>query len=301
MEEQYEASVRAFEMAEAKKQVHTRVVPGGSRLVQKLTVRLTDQIKNQLAAFASMEACAGIRGNQSAVYKARVNHYGGISSWGFPLPVRRFIDRAYASLHVNQAAHLVVKSFKPREGKGKWGRANEPMLIKKYLDKYMKAGKGMQEVRTMRVRRSDVDLYLKENDPKYRSLEAKRRAAARGEGLSGKSANMNEYNLISQQVSQYLSQRTKEFQNTGLPVGFTQGELFVKSASEIMEGLASQMARNQIHALNTMYPPNAPATIAIKGFDDPLKWTGEMGNSIESWVNIASSHKTGRGVYEVWE
>lgn len=48
--------------------------------------------------------------------------------------------------------------------------------------------------------------------------------------------------------------------------------------------IAKEMKKNQVDRIWTVTPPNAPATIARKGFDQPLVETGELVGGIKHWV-----------------
>lgn len=71
---------------------------------QKYTAALDSKMRAQLADFANRSACAGIRNNEAAAMKARVNHHGAFST---KVPARRFITAATMNVgDVNMAAEL---------------------------------------------------------------------------------------------------------------------------------------------------------------------------------------------------
>lgn len=51
----------------------------------------TERLRGIIGALGSVSACAGIRDNDSAAFKARVNHYGSYSK---KVPARRWVDMA---------------------------------------------------------------------------------------------------------------------------------------------------------------------------------------------------------------
>jgi hypothetical protein len=53
-------------------------------------------------------------------------------------------------------------------------------------------------------------------------------------------------------------------------------------ADRVLEQLGEQMAEDLVDSLTELTsPPNAPTTVAKKGFDDPLIETGQLRNAID--------------------
>ncbi len=84
--------------------------------------------------------------------------------------------------------------------------------------------------------------------------------------------------------------QTYEHRYGGVSKEVVPGRLFGKGgykdqAQSVMRTIAKTMARNQTDFIaDGIMEPNAPSTIARKGFDKPLYYTGKLFRSIEGWV-----------------
>lgn len=285
---------------------YIKINPAGSRLEKEILTRTVDQAKllQQIKELEGMAACAGIRNNESAAYKARVNHYGGISSWGMPLPVRRWVDSAYSDTKrsigfgPNGWNDKITISYKGRNSKAiadyiAKKLVSEPKgipavhkkvtydeLVENYPGEFKRISQQIKSV-TGEMERiySYVDTYqeqidkVKRNRIRGRGWEEgwDKRAVGSTIGFGGTE---NLYDI----------EAHKE-QTAGLFGAVGKGKLYMMTPNSFMKGLAAKMAANQRRAIRNMTPPNAPVTEAIKGKNTPLIWTGEMLASVESWVD----------------
>lgn len=94
-------------------------------LTRRITGVLDSYMHAQLASLASTSACAGIRNNESAAKKARVNHHGAPAT---RVPARRFINAATMSLDGLDLAAELKKTIQ-EQIKGPVGRSQEKYSI----------------------------------------------------------------------------------------------------------------------------------------------------------------------------
>ena len=91
---------------------------------QKYTAALDSKMRAQLADFANRSACAGIRKNEDAAKKARVNHHGAFSTH---VPARRFITAA--TLDIGDAAMASELRATIKEAVGRPVARNPRMVL----------------------------------------------------------------------------------------------------------------------------------------------------------------------------
>ena len=280
----------------------------GSKLEQKILTSAVNQSRllEQIKAIEGRSACAGIRNNDTAAYTARVNHYGGISSWGMTLPIRRWVDSAYSDTKVALGGYGVVrKNFSGRNSKAIAEYLNKWLQSKPNTDRgFIKRRVSYDEfVGTNRYKRWEADFFKRY--PFYTSYETRNRPHYEGTKFVNREDSLEEQARKRKANALHNQMRVKELNamsvgglglefdivEDGAPeaglfgnVTTSKGSTYQISPSAFMKGLASKMASNQRRAIRNMQPGNAESTKAIKGRDEPLVWTGEMYNSIESWV-----------------
>ena len=285
---------------------YIHINPAGSKLETEVLRRAVDQTKllKEIKELEGMTACAGIRNNANAAYKARVNHYGGVSSWGMPLPVRRWVDSAYAD--TKRSIGFGPNGWQDKISISYTGRNSK--AIADYIAKKLVANpKGIPEVRKKVTYDELVESYPGEFkriaqqikkvtgeleqvysyvDTYQEQIDKVKRNRIRGRGweegwdkravgsIMGIGGQENLYEVIEHKA-----------QPAGLFGAVGKGKLYMATPNSFMKGLAAKMAANQRRAIRNMTPPNTPATEAIKGKNSPLIWTGEMLASVESWVD----------------
>ena len=285
---------------------YIQINPAGSRLEKEILTKTVDQGKllQQIKELEGMTACAGIRNNEGAAYKARVNHYGGVSSWGMPLPVRRWVDSAYSDTKrsigfgPNGWNDKITISYKGRNSKAiadyiakklvpnpksipeVYKKVTYDELVENYPGEFKRISQQIKsEIGEMEQIYSYADTYQEQIDKVKRN-----RIRSRGweEGWHKRAVGST---VGPGGIEDLYNIEAHKEQTAGLFGVVGKGKPYMMTPNSFMKGLASKMAANQRRAIRNMTPPNSPVTEAIKGQNSPLIWTGEMLAAVESWVD----------------
>ena len=285
---------------------YIHINPAGSRLEKEILTNAVDQGKllQQIKALEGMTACAGIRNNEGAAYKARVNHYGGVSSWGMPLPVRRWVDSAYSD--TKRTIGFGPNGWNDRITISYKGRNSE--AIANYIAKKLVSNpRGLPEIRKKVTYDELVEKYPGEfkrlsqqiknetgemeriysyADTHQEQIDKVKRNRIRNRGWEeGWHKRAVGSTVGPGGIEDLYNIEVHKEQTAGLFGVVGKGRPYMMTPNSFMKGLAAKMAANQRRAIRNMTPPNSPVTEAIKGQNSPLIWTGEMLAAVESWVD----------------
>lgn len=83
-----------------------------SSFSKKIEMVVSKQLENEIAVFANLSACAGIRDDEENAMKARINHYGSKSN---SIPARRFVWAATRNIsfrpYGDEIAEIIAKGI----------------------------------------------------------------------------------------------------------------------------------------------------------------------------------------------